>query len=310
MDKEQVMLGKDGSLADLQVQGDFLWQPKWDGNRLKLVFENNQVYLITRSGRNIAERLPELVEATGTFVKTTGAKSFILDGEGVVWGQMGNSNLHLSNSRCAMKDLKMIQMLYRRTMPMELMLFDIMEWDGQRLEKEPFIHRYDFLKTKLQLQPPKLHLTPTCNDADQCWTDSVIHQHEEGVMRKTTFGEYVYDRSADWTKIKARERDVFHVCGYTAGEGWRAELFGALVLMDDQGKLRGRVGGGWSRDEAHRILQVLKQAPEMMPPFTEAEVEMPYKAIKTDLQVEVAYQGVEPSGKLRGPPQLVKWWMP
>jgi bifunctional non-homologous end joining protein LigD len=307
MGKEQVMLGIDGTLADLHMNGDWLYQPKWDGDRAKIVYINGKVMIIARSGTDWSTRLPELVEAAGNVAFSARAKTFVIDGE-IVCFKDGHTNVRMSNSRCATKDPQKIRLVLRRSMPVQYMAFDVMEWNGTRLEAEPFRRRCSML---LDLIPedPKIKLTPTYTDPDECWTDWVIHRHEEGVMLKNTESTYVYDRSPSWVKVKARDKGTFHVVGYTAGEGNRADLFGALIIEDDLGRLRGRCGGGFTHEEAARILQVLKAAEPMDAPFTEADVGLPYTPVKTSMQVQVAFQAstnYSDNGKLRSP-QLIGW---
>lgn len=305
---EQVMLGVDGTLANLQTGKRY--QPKWDGNRVKLQYENGRLAIINRRGYHWTEYVPEITEALNQLIAFARVESFVLDGELVVFKD-GHSNLRLSNSRCAMRNKSLIQVKFRRLMPLDLMLFDIMEWDGVQLEHETFDYRTSVLRQILnqQVQIPKLHLTPTYEDPNKCWTEWVIKRKEEGVMIKDPVSPYVYDRSQDWIKVKIREKATFNVCGYTCGDGRRADLFGALIIMDDHGRLKGRCGGGFTDEEAERILHVLKQAPHRPQPFPESEVGMPYTAVDTPMKVEVAYQNCNyDSGKLRSP-QLVSWWV-
>jgi len=306
---EQVMLGIDGTLADLHKEGNWLYQPKFDGNRGKVIYENGKVQIINRRGGDWADNLPELAEAFLELAQTTGVKTFTFDGEIVVFKD-GHSNLRLSNSRCATRDKRMIQLSLRRTTPVDFMAFDVMEWNGCRFEQEPFHFRVGMLSVLLAARSPKLRFTPTYTDADRCWEDWVVKRGEEGVMLKDMNSKYVYERSNAWIKVKMREKGVFNVCGYTQGEGRRGDLFGALILMDDNGQLKGRCGGGFTDAEAERILQVLKLAPVVSPPFSESEVGLPYIPIKTPMKVEVAYQNMNyDSGKLRSP-QLIRWWLP
>ena len=309
MPREMVMLGIDGTLADLHAHEGWLQQPKFDGNRAKIVYINGQVMIINRNGQDWSARLPELVEATHALAFSARAKTFVIDGE-IVCFKDGHTNLRMSNGRCATKDIQKIRLVLRRGMPVQYMIFDIMEWNGVRLEHETFRRRFEFLDMMTKDHMPKgFKLTPTYTDPDECWTEWVIHNHEEGVMLKNPESTYVYDRSPNWIKVKARDKGTFHVVGYTAGEGNRADLFGALIIEDDLGRLRGRCGGGFTHEEAAKILQVLKNAKPMSPPFTEAEVGLPYTPVETSLQVQVAFQAstnYSDNGKLRSP-QLIGW---
>lgn len=306
MDSEQVMLGVDGTLAELHSHSGWFYQPKWDGNRGKAIYDHGNVQIINRRGADWAIYLPELTEALRKHAETTGAETFTIDGE-IVAFKDGHTNLRLSNTRCATRNKQIIEFRLRRLIPLAYKVFDIMEWDGTRYEQQPLHYRCSVLKQFLQVQTTRIEPTPTFQDPDECWQDWVINRKEEGIMLKDPESHYIYDRSLSWIKVKARNRATFYVCGYTKGDGKRADTFGALILTDGFGQLRGRCGGGFTLEEAKRILHVLKQATVIDPPFPESDVGLPYTPIKTPMKVEVAYQGNGASEKLRSP-QLVRWW--
>jgi ATP-dependent DNA ligase len=308
MTNEQVMLGTDGTLADLHKDG-WLYQPKWDGNRGKAIYTEGDVQIINRRGFNWAPYLPDLTEALQDLASTTGVETFTVDGE-IVAFKDGHSNLRLSNSRCATRNMQKIRFQLRRLVPLYMKLFDIMEWAGTRYESKPFSYRCSVLEEILQVQNTRIHLTPTYDDPNQCWQEWVVQRQEEGVMVKDPTSPYIYDRSPSWIKVKARERGIFNVCGYTKGDGRRGDLFGALVILDDNGQLKGRCGGGFTDADARRILQVLKLSPVTDPPFSVRDVGDDYTPIDTPMKVEIIYQMMNgDTGKLRSP-QLARWWMP
>jgi ATP-dependent DNA ligase len=215
----------------------------------------------------------------------------------------------------------MIQLKLRRLYPVDVMLFDIIEWDNQRLESDPLMNRHNLLTSLYSTyskavagQPKHVQLTPNYLDVDTAWNEWVVKRHEEGLMAKDPMSPYVYERSSSWLKVKIRDSGTFHVVGYTAGDGNRSDTFGALILADDAGVCRGRCGGGfsWAAQDstARQILQALKQAPVINQPYPESEVGLPYTAVDTKMQVKVAFlKTFNGSSKLRSP-QLIDWWIP
>lgn len=306
---ERVMLGVDGTLANLESQKNWLYQPKWDGNRGKAILKDGKIQIQNRRGFDWAPYLPELRNALQELAESTGAKTFKLDGE-IVAFKDGHTNLRLSNSRCATRNMQKIRLQLVRTVPLYMKLFDVMEFDGIHYEDKPFSYRCSVLEEILQVQVERLQRTPTFTDPDECWHEWVVKNHEEGVMLKDPDSKYFYARSPSWIKVKSRERGTFNVVGYTNGDGKRADLFGALILTDDNGQLKGRCGGGFTNAEAERILHVLKSSSIIEAPFSEQDVGLPYNPIATPMKVEVVYQMMEKdTGKLRSP-QLVNWWLP
>jgi bifunctional non-homologous end joining protein LigD len=84
----------------------------------------------------------------------------------------------------------------------------------------------------------------------------------EGVALKRKGVPYPRGRSNDWVKIKLTRSASCIVVGATAGEGSRADRFGALelALMDGTDIVRiGKVGSGFSKrdvDECYLAVQV------------------------------------------------------
>lgn len=326
MPKERCMLGYDGNLENLQVQGldpRWVWQFKYDGNRGVTEYCNGTVHIIGRSGEEWTDRLPEMVEAIKQFAQATGARSFKIDGE-IVCFKDGHSHLPSSNSRVHTKDRQKINLILRRQSPVTYIVFDLLEWESNRLPPDshqkinrtddPFTTRDLILGALFEfgsLRIPGLMKAKTYRDAATCWQESMAAK-EEGIMGKQAASRYIYDRDRAWLKIKAKDRGVFKVVGYTEGNGSREELFGALILANrTTGALVGRCGGGFTEDTAEKIMTILSKEPVIAQPFPESEVGKPYTAVATDMLVEVAYQATDNysvTGKLRSP-QLIGFSM-
>jgi len=331
MPKERCMLGYDSDLSALHMENihEYLVQVKWDGNRAVTEFNRGTVHIVGRSGEDWTDRLPEMVEALQQLAKATAATYFKIDGEIVVFKD-GHSHLPSANARVHTKDRQRIKLILRRTLPVTYMIFDVLNWNGNDFTGASLTRRDEILENifqiphmlpdgtrldgrSLQLQIPGLQKVPTYSNPDECWEEWVMKRKEEGVMLKKKDSIYMFDRSRDWLKIKARDKGTFKVVGYTAGNGNREELYGALVIANPTtGAYCGRCGGGFSQEMAEDIITVLKHEPQTGLPFTESEVGRPYTAVDTHMLVEVAFQATDnysTTGKLRSP-QLIRWWIP
>jgi|WetSurMetagenome_2_1015567.scaffolds.fasta_scaffold124425_2 bifunctional non-homologous end joining protein LigD len=313
MPKERCMLGYDAGLDDLHLQGTWRYQPKLDGARGVAEYNNGTIHIVSRTGEDWTDRLPEMVEALHKLAQATGADTFKIDGEIVVFKD-GHTHMPSANSRIKTKDRQRIKLILRRTLPVTYMVFDVIQWNGTNYTGAAFTTRDALLNDIFRIQLPiaGLQKVPTYTDPDECWNDWVIKRKEEGVMLKRADSLYIFDRSRDWLKVKARDKATFKVVGYTQGNGNREELFGALIIANiTTGAFVARCGGGFTHDTAREIIGILEHEPKTGLPFPESEVGRPYTAVDTKMVVDVAFQATDNysvTGRLRSP-QLIGYRM-
>src|SRR5215217_3931511 len=199
-------------------EGDFLYEPKWDGFRALALRDGAQVDLRSRHGRPLARYFPEIVE--GLLAQRAGR--FLVDGEIVARPFAAlMARLHPAASR--------VERLRDET-PAELWVFDLLALDGHALLDVPFGERRARLE---QFVRPPLRLTPVTDDPHvaRAWLDE-----HEGVMAKARAGEYRPGARA-WVKVK---HDRTAEC-VVAGFRWNAAepTLGSLLLglYDDRGSL-------------------------------------------------------------------------
>ena len=92
----------------------------------------------------------------------------------------------------------------------------------------------------------------------------------EGIVGKNLNGRYQQD-AREWVKVKLNKLDIFVVCGYTAGTGWRASTFGALVLgkMTASGmEFVGEVGTGFNDRDIDEIFTAMRLLQTNSCPFS------------------------------------------
>jgi ATP-dependent DNA ligase len=107
-------------VSELPEDGDWQFEPKWDGFRCLAFRNGNRVELRAKSGKQLTRYFPEIVSALGEI----SAARFVVDGEllialgdGLSFGAL-QMRLHPAQSR--------IERLARET-PALLMLFDMLE---------------------------------------------------------------------------------------------------------------------------------------------------------------------------------------
>ena len=196
-------------LARELPEGDYLYEPKWDGFRAVALRDGDAVEIRSRHGRPLTRYFPELVEA----LLAQPRARFVLDGEIVATPFPAlMARLHPAVSR--------VERLRAET-PAELWAFDLLGLDGQELLVVPLAERRARLETVVR---PPLRLSPATVDpaVARAWLDE-----HEGVLAKPRGGLYEPGRRA-WVKVK-HERTADCV---VAGFRWnaRAPTLGSLLL--------------------------------------------------------------------------------
>ena len=242
------------TLASQPPAGDWLYEVKYDGYRVMVRFDaKGKVTVFTRNGHDWSAKLPEQVRELSQLKLT----SSWLDGELVVLNEDG------------LPDFQALQNAFdtKSTRQMLLFLFDAPFLQGEDLRQQAVEDRRGALKEALAEHQGELLRFSETFDADYVSIfRSACAMSLEGIIGKRAGSPYVSRRSADWIKLKCKQRQEFVIIGFTAPKGSRSG-FGSLLLgvYDEAGKeLRyaGRVGTGFNQARitaVHGQLQALQQ---------------------------------------------------
>ncbi|MEN5167458.1 DNA ligase D [Achromobacter kerstersii] len=216
---------------------DWLYELKFDGYRLLVRIDGDDVKLYTRNGHDWTSKLPHIAEAFGKLP----AKCAWVDGEAVVLDENGVPNFQaLQNAFDG-----------DRTGNIIFYAFDL-PFIGQRdLRDEPLHVRRALLAQLMETShDDHLRFSEAFNATPASLVASACKMGMEGIIAKRLSSRYVSRRSDNWLKIKCAKRQEFVIVGYTAPQGSREGL-GALLLAvhDEDGALRyaGKVGTGFDR---------------------------------------------------------------
>lgn len=258
-------------------------------------------------GVNYAEvhNIPE-VEADLHRLK---CRSCWLDMELVWFNKKGRSIFRGSQVRCGTSTPRAISEKMQMY-PINGMVFDLLELDGQEFINEPYIYRKLALKDFLEQQEglTSLRYVPYTDDKPLLW-QTILNTGGEGIMAKTLKGTYEFRRSREWLKLKnehltdgkqGRPKPM-QVVGYTQGERARSRYFGSLVMQNEDGSYGGNVGGGFDNEELAWWTHELTKAEPMERPFDMKEVGENYTAVKVPFRVIVRYYEQTTTGRLRFP---------
>ena len=219
---------------ELPADGDWIFEPKWDGFRA-LVFRDGHEFLIqSRDEKPLDRYFPELIEA----LRSALPARCVLDGEIVIVRNNGldfdalQLRLHPAASR--------VNLLARQT-PASFVFFDLLCVGDRDLRGEPFQSRRRELESLIASAPPPIHLTPATQDRSVAsdWFRRFEGAGLDGVMAKPAAGTYEPNKRV-MLKVK-HERDCDCV---VAGFRWYKKgdrtLVGSLLLglFDDAGALQ------------------------------------------------------------------------
>lgn len=239
------------TLASQPPEGNWLYEIKFDGYRLMVRFDaRGKVTLFTRNGHDWSHRLAAQCKALASLK----LKDTWLDGELVVLNEDG------------MPDFQALQNAFdvSHTGDMLLYLFDMPFLSGEDLRQQPLEARRQTLEQLLAAhEHPLLRFSETFEADYHSIFRSACAMSLEGLIGKRAGSPYVSRRSADWIKLKCKQRQEFVIIGFTEPKGSRSG-FGSLLLGvhdGEKGELRyaGRVGTGFSQAKITELHAQLKK---------------------------------------------------
>jgi ATP-dependent DNA ligase len=244
-------------LADeLPAQGDFFYEPKWDGFRAIVFRGGGDVFIQSRDLRPLDRYFPEL---HAVFLSALPDGS-IVDGEIVIATPHGldfdalQLRLHPAASRVAK--------LAKET-PAQFVAFDLLALDGRDLREVAQGERRRLLERALSSASAPIHVTPVTRDPAVAaeWLSRFEGAGLDGVIAKPGQGIYEPGKRA-MIKIKhARTADCV-VAGFRWHKDGKDERVGSLLLglYDDRGALH-HVGVTSSFTMARRRELAIELAP-------------------------------------------------
>jgi ATP-dependent DNA ligase len=220
-------------VGSLPEGGGFIFEPKWDGFRVLVFRDGDEVFVQSREEKPLNRYFPELIEP----IKSQLPTRCVLDGE-VVIARGGNLDfealqmrLHPAASRAAK--------LSRET-PASLVFWDVLCEGDRDLRATPFRSRRAELESILAGAVPPIHLTPATTDRATAadWFRRFEGAGLDGVMAKVEAGVYEPNKRV-MLKIKHERECDCVVAGFRWHKNGRATAVGSLLLglHDDSGAL-------------------------------------------------------------------------
>lgn len=271
----------------------YVVEPKWDGCRAIITVHDGTLAIRSRNGHDVTDCYPDL----GAIPSVLLDRSVVLDAEIIALNADG---------ACCFQTLQRRMNVHRpststvATIPLYMVVFDVMWLDGTDLTSRPLHERRANLET-LMVDSGRWQLM---RRFDEGLTDDLLEACAatgmEGVMVKAPAGIYRPGaRSKDWIKVKFRRRRLVVV----GGTSLRHTGTGSLAVggyLDGELRYVGQVGISLPRRTAEQLERFLRTIPQDGSPFVDL-VDGDTRYVEPHVVVEVEYAEVTAAGTLRQP---------
>ena len=287
------------TLVKKPVEGDWIYELKWDGYRALAYHDKDFSELRSRNNNSFNEKFYPVFNAL-----TTLPNRVMLDGEIVVLNDKGLPDFSALQSWRSEADGRLVYFV-----------FDLLWLEGKDIRKAPLKERRSMLKQVL----PQSEMIRMSEDFDVEAKDffSLIEKMGlEGMLAKKSDSIYQTGaRSKDWLKIKAQKFQQAVIGGYTINENTSRKFSALLLGLHENGKFvyAGSVGTGFTAKMQDQILKRLEPLKTEQCPFIEVpEYNKPSRFrpnppkaevnwVKPEVIAEISFRTVAPDGSFRHP---------
>lgn len=273
--------------VDRPPMGDqWVHEIKFDGYRVQVHVNGGRAVLLTRKGLDWTGKFPAIAEAARHL------PDVILDGEVVALNKDGAPDF--AALQAALSD--------KATGDLIFFAFDLLFLRDADQRSLHLARRKETLRTLLlEFQNGRLRYVEHFDSSGDAVLRSACRMSLEGIVSKRRDAPYRSGRGDAWAKAKCRAGQAVVIGGWTSVSG---DLRSLLVGMYRDGRLTyvGRVGTGFSRDVAERVLPRLRAAARKDSPFSGKAAPRRQSNIiwaQPDLVAEIVFAGWTGDGMVR-----------
>ncbi|MDO8570381.1 MAG: ATP-dependent DNA ligase [Candidatus Daviesbacteria bacterium] len=210
-------------------------QRKFDGFRVQIHKNGNNVRLFSRNLEETTPMMPEIVAGVLSQVK---AKTAILDSEALAYNPDSEEFLPFQETTKRRRKYDIEEM--SKKLPLKAFVFDIMYLDGRSLVGESLVERMKKLKQAVSgdetLIPEPGVFTDSAEKIQELFDDAITKGLEGLIVKKPDSKYEAGARNFNWVKLKRHSAGELHdtidcvILGYIFGKGKRSS-FGAGSLL-------------------------------------------------------------------------------
>jgi len=289
----------EGDPSQLGDPADWIAEWKWDGIRSQMIRRSGQTFVWSRGEELVTERFPELDMPL--------PEGTVIDGEILPW----KNGLPLPFAQMQRRiGRKVLGPKILADVPVVLIAYDILEWEGNDIREWPIERRRSQLEA---LASDRLILSATV--AIESWEELAKLRSEsrerrvEGFMLKRKGSPYrVGRRKGDWWKWKIEPYSIDCVLIYAQpGNGRRASLLTDYTFgLWDNGELVpfAKAYSGLTNEEIDKVDAWIRR--------NTIERFGPVRKVKQELVFELAFEGIQESPRHRSGiavrfPRMARW---
>lgn len=278
---------------------DWIYEPKFDGERALIFCRNGRVSLYSRNQKKLNNTYPELVEALEKKID----KALIADGE-IVAFEGSKTSFSRLQGRIGISDPEEAR---DSGISVYFYLFDLLHFDGYDLCSLKLESRKKLLQKALEFDDP-IRFTSHRREDGEKYHREACDKGWEGIIAKRADSSYRHSRSRDWLKFKCVNQQEFVIGGYTDPEGERKGFGALLVGYYEKEKLQyaGKIGTGFDDQTLGDLQGKLKKIQSESSPFDVGAEDAGSNVhwVKPKLVCEVGFTEWTRDGRLRHPRYL------
>ena len=298
----------EGELENLGKPEDWSVEHKWDGMRGQLIIRNGKHYCWSRGEELLTDKFPEFERFAQSLPSGT-----VIDGEILPYKDDQIKNFAHLQKRIGRKNVSKKILLEN---PVILMVYDLLEWEGNDLRERPLSERKSLLKT-LYSNYQEAALPWALSEVLQfsSW-EAIAKEREkaaatksEGLMLKRSNSTYgVGRKKGDWWKWKSNPLTIDAVLTYAMrGHGRRTNLFTDYTFglwQDNNLVTFAKAYSGLTDAEFKKVDAFVKK--NTLDRFG------PVRQVHPQLVFEIAFEGIANSSRHKSGvavrfPRIVRW---
>ena len=271
---------------------------KYDGMRMQIHKNNNDIKIFTRRLENITTQFPEVVEAVKKYVKES---KVVLDSEAVGYSRKTGCYLPFQSISQRIKRKYGIEKMSEQY-PVEVNVFDIINYKGKSIISKPFEERKGILRKIIKNTPKKIILAKSITTSDKKEVEKfykeAISSGNEGLMIKKLNAHYKPGaRVGFMVKLKPTKENLdLVIIKAEWGEGKRSKWLSSYTLAcrDNEGNFlevgKASTGLKEKREEGLSFAEMT----ELLKPLITKE-EGKEVMLKPKIVIEVGYEEIQKS---------------
>ncbi len=271
---------------------------KYDGMRMQIHKNNNDIKIFTRRLENVTAQFPEVVEAVKKYVKES---KVVFDSEAVGYSKKTGKYLPFQSISQRIKRKYGIEKMSEQY-PVELNVFDIINCKGKSVIGKPFGERKEMLRKIIKNTPKKIMLAKSITTSDKKEVEKfykeAVSSGNEGLMIKKLDAPYRPGaRVGFMVKLKPTKENLdLVVIKAEWGEGKRSKWLSSYTLacIDNEGNFleigKASTGLKEKREEGLSFAEMT----EMLKPLIKKE-EGKEVTLKPKIVIEVGYEEIQKS---------------